>query len=102
MGVGSFGLHAKHLPWGALGSLAIEKSMKENGFDGIMLTCERSLTSHRVNLFSPVVDADAYLGDSVVYVHLYKSQLTMDLAKPISGSVYSRLWELDRAAHSLS
>jgi len=90
----SLGLHARHLPWAALGSLAIEKSVREHGFDGIVLSYDRSLTSHRVNLFSPVVDADIFLRDPVVYVHLYKSQLTMDLARPIPGSVYSRLWEI--------
>ena len=94
MGATSFGLHAKHLPWGALGSLAMEKCIRENGFDGAVLGFERSLTAHRVDLFSALADANVFLQDPIVYVHLYRSQLKRDLANPVPGSVYARLWEI--------
>lgn len=95
LSLGSLEPHARHLPWGALGADAMEKAVHENGFEGAILGYERSLTSHRVNLFAPVSDSDRYLQDPVLYVHLYGSQVRVDLNHPAPGSVYARLWSFD-------
>lgn len=102
MAVTSFGLHAKHLPWGALGSLAIAKQISLAGFEGIILGPECSLTPHRLPLFSPVCDAKAALAHSLVYVHLYRSQVNVDLARPVPGSVYALLWDIVGFSESAS
>jgi hypothetical protein len=94
MGATSFGLHARHLPWGALGAKAIDKQISTGGFDGTILGPECSLTAHRSPLFEALPNPDALLGEPVLYVHLYRSQIAGDLGNPVKGSVYARLWEM--------
>ncbi|RUO97837.1 hypothetical protein [Hyphomicrobium sp.] len=94
MSLTSLGPYARHLPWGALGADAIEHCIRKNGFDGTVLGQDRSLTSYRTNLFAPTSNPDQYLGPEIVYVHLYRSQVRVDLSSPAQGSIYARLWDL--------
>lgn len=89
----SRGLHASLLQWGALGYCAIEDEIGKHGFNGAILSHEQSVTAHKADLFAPIDNAEAILGDPAIYVHLYKSQVSADLAHPIPGSIYARLWE---------
>jgi hypothetical protein len=88
------GLHPSLLPWGALGGLAIQRAISRHGFDGRMLEPEICLTPHRVAIFEPIEDPDAALAEPISYVHLYRSKAHVDLANPMPGSVYSRLWDI--------
>jgi hypothetical protein len=82
------------LPWGALGYVAIQRHVARHGFDGVILGPETCLTPDRHPLFTPVPDPDALLAPPALYLHLYRSHQTADLARPVPGSVYARLWEL--------
>jgi len=87
-------LSPAHLRWGALGAQAIEHQIARTGFDGQVLDAALCLNSARTPLFEPRTDAEEALSGAA-YVHLYKSQLKLDLAHPTPGSVYARLWEID-------
>jgi hypothetical protein len=82
------------MPWGTFGYVAIQNHIAAHGFDGVILGPETCLTPDRADLFTPVQDVDALLASPVIYIHLYRSQQTADLARPLPGSVYARLWEL--------
>jgi hypothetical protein len=93
MGIAEGGFRAQHLPWGALGFLAIEKVIRNQGFDGRILNHTLSLTNHKVPLFLPIANAAAHL-EGIAYVHLYRSQASGDLTRPADGSIYGQLWNI--------
>jgi hypothetical protein len=87
-------LHPGHLPWGELGGRAIQSFISRHGFDGRILGPELCLTPFHTAIFQPSDDPDGALAEPVSYVHLYRSQLQADPANPLTGSVYSRLWDI--------
>lgn len=89
----SRGMHASLLQWGALGYCAIEEQIGRHGFNGAILSPGQSVTAHNADLFAAIDNADAFLADPAIYVHLYRSQVRADLARPVPGSIYARLWE---------
>lgn len=91
-------LEPKHLPWGALGYLAIQAHVSKYGFEGQILGSELCLTANTVALFDETDDPDASLSDPIVYVHFYRSQITCDLNKRVPSSVYDNLWKVANTA----
>ena len=84
-------LSPAHLRWGALGAQAINDQIARTGFDGQVLGAELCLNSAKTPLFSADEGAERALAGAT-YVHLYKSQLKLDLGRPTPGSVYAGLW----------
>lgn len=87
------GLRPEHLRWGALGFRAIDQVIRREGFVGLVLGAERSITPITVSLFEPIDDAEARLAPPAVYAHIYRSNAVADLARPKPGSIYAKLWE---------
>ncbi|WP_133121840.1 hypothetical protein [Pleomorphomonas carboxyditropha] len=87
----SCNMHAKHLPWGALGRLAIFDMLQKNTFDGQILPPEYCLTALQVPLFDAIDDPEKYLSMPLVLIHFYKSHIKKDLNNPTPGSIYETL-----------
>lgn len=87
----SGGLRAEHLSWGALGYLAIQKTVRRSGFDGQILGPEHCLTSATCPLFDELADPDQFLAEPVFYVHFHQSNYDLKKKPVAPNSIMGRL-----------